>query len=83
MQLDPWMWVAFGTFVVAMLAVDLVAFGRRGEEIPFRRAFGWSVGWTALGAGTSHSLLVRSGRFQASADSSGGKAEGAAVVVCT
>ena len=51
MQLDPWMWVAFGTFVVAMLAVDLVAFGRRGEEIPFRRAFGWSVGWTALGAG--------------------------------
>ena len=43
MQLDPWMWVAFGTFVVAMLAVDLVAFGRRGEEIPFRRAYIRSV----------------------------------------
>ncbi len=43
------MWVAFGVFVVAMLVVDLVWFARRGEEIPFRRAVAWSIGWTALG----------------------------------
>ncbi len=49
MQLELWMWGAFGVFVVAMLAVDLVFFGRRGQEIAFRRAVVWSVGWTLLG----------------------------------
>ncbi len=49
MELDAWMWVAFGAFVVLMLIVDLVAFGSRGQEISFRRAVGWSIGWTALG----------------------------------
>lgn len=49
MQLDLWVWVAFGLFVVAMLVVDLVGFGRRDEEVPFRRAVAWSVGWTLLG----------------------------------
>jgi tellurite resistance protein TerC len=41
--------VAFGGFVVALLLVDVAAFGRRGEEVPLRRAAGWSVGWTLLG----------------------------------
>ena len=45
----PWVWAAFAVFVVAMLVVDLVLFGRRGEEITLRRAIGWSVGWSALG----------------------------------
>ena len=27
MELESWMWVAFGAFVVLMLMVDLVAFG--------------------------------------------------------
>jgi tellurite resistance protein TerC len=49
MELDLWMWAAFGAFVVAMLLVDLVAFGRRAEAIPLRRAALWSVGWSALG----------------------------------
>ncbi len=49
MELELWMWVAFGAFVVLMLIVDLVAFGHRGETISFRRAVGWSIGWTALG----------------------------------
>jgi tellurite resistance protein TerC len=47
--MDYWVWLGFGGFVVAMLLVDLVLFGRRGQEIPFRRALAWSVGWTALG----------------------------------
>jgi len=49
MQLELWMWGAFGVFVVAMLAVDLFFFGRRGQEISFRRAGIWSIGWTLLG----------------------------------
>jgi tellurite resistance protein TerC len=49
MELDLWMWAAFGAFVVAMLLVDLIAFGRRAEAIPLRRAALWSVGWSALG----------------------------------
>lgn len=51
MELDLWMWAAFGVFVVAMLAVDLVFFGRRGEGIAFREAAVWSVCWTLLGLG--------------------------------
>jgi tellurite resistance protein TerC len=43
------MWGAFAALVVALLAVDLLAFGRRGEEVPFRRAVIWSIGWTVLG----------------------------------
>ncbi len=44
MALQPWMWFAFGAFVIAMLLLDLLAFGKRGERIPFRRAVAWSVG---------------------------------------
>ena len=49
MQLEAWMWLAFGGFVVGMLLVDLLLFGRRTDTIGFRRAVGWSVWWTLLG----------------------------------
>ena len=49
MEIDLWMWAAFGAGVVALLLVDLFAFGGRGHEISLRRAVVWSVGWTALG----------------------------------
>ena len=49
MELEAWMWGAFGAFVVAMLVVDLVAFGGHGETVSLRRAVVWSIGWTALG----------------------------------
>ena len=49
MALELWMWAAFGVFVVAMLLVDLLAFGGRSEQVSMRRAVGWSVGWTLLG----------------------------------
>lgn len=49
MQLAFWAWLAFGVFVVAMLVVDLVAFGHRREIISVRRAAIWSLGWTLLG----------------------------------
>jgi tellurite resistance protein TerC len=54
--------VAFGAFVVAMLVFDLVAFGRRTEEISFRRAVTWSIAWTALGVGFTAFLWVWQGR---------------------
>ena len=49
MDVDLWIWIAFGVFVAAMLTLDLLAFGRRGEVVSFRRAVTWSVGWTLLG----------------------------------
>ena len=65
MQLELWMWGAFGALVVAMLMVDLVAFGRRGEEISIRRAAGWSIGWTALGLAFGGFLWWWQGRVPA------------------
>ena len=49
MELDLWMWAAFGAFVVAMLVIDLLAFGRGTDTIGFRRAVYWSIGWSLLG----------------------------------
>jgi tellurite resistance protein TerC len=62
MELSIWVWAAFGVFVVAMLALDLLAFGRRGEAIPFRRALVWSAGWTALGLAFALLLAAWQGR---------------------
>ena len=62
MELDLWMWAAFGVFVVAMLAFDLVAFGRRREAISFREAAVWSVFWTLLGLAFAGFLWTWQGR---------------------
>ena len=51
MEASLWVWVVFGVVVLALLAFDLLAFGRGGGEIPLRRAVAWSIGWTALGFG--------------------------------
>jgi tellurite resistance protein TerC len=61
MQVDLWIWIAFGAFVAAMLALDLLAFGRRGEVVSFRRAVTWSVGWTLLGLAFALVLWVWQG----------------------
>lgn len=62
MELDLWMWAAFGVFVVAMLAFDLFFFGRRGGGIGFREAAIWSVFWTLLGLGFTVFLWQWQGR---------------------
>lgn len=62
MDIGLWAWVAFGVFVVAMLVVDLVAFGRRDEAVPFRRAVVWSIWWTALGLAFTGFLWAWRGR---------------------
>ena len=67
MTTAPWVWAAFGVFVVAMLLVDLVLFGRRGEEITLRRAVGWSIAWSALGLAFAGLVWAWQGRELASA----------------
>jgi tellurite resistance protein TerC len=59
------MWAAFGVFVVAMLLVDLLAFGGRSERVSLPRAVGWSVGWTLLGVGFAGFLWWWHGRATA------------------
>jgi tellurite resistance protein TerC len=61
-ELELWMWVAFAVFVVAMLLVDGIAFGRRRERIPFRRSVAWSIAWTLLGLAFGAFVWVWQGR---------------------
>ena len=62
MDLELWMWVAFAGFVAAMLLVDLLAFGRRGERIPLGRSMAWSISWTLLGLAFAVFLWFWQGR---------------------
>jgi tellurite resistance protein TerC len=64
-DIAPWVWPAFAGVIVGLLAVDLVAFGRRGHEIGLRRAIGWSVGWTLLGLAVAPVLWAWQGRSAA------------------
>ena len=43
-----WLWIIFGLFVLAMLALDLGVFHRRAHVIELREALGWSAFWIAL-----------------------------------
>ncbi|MEQ1836857.1 MAG: TerC family protein [Candidatus Nitrotoga sp.] len=44
-----WMWVGFGIFVLAMLAVDLFLLGRhKARKVTFREALIWSLIWFVL-----------------------------------
>lgn len=44
-----WMWIGFGVFVLAMLAVDLFLLGRhKAHKVTFREALIWSLVWFAL-----------------------------------
>jgi tellurite resistance protein TerC len=48
MTVQPWMWIAFNVFVLAMLAVDLLVFHRKSHEVSIREAIGWSVLWVLV-----------------------------------
>jgi tellurite resistance protein TerC len=45
---QPWLWIGFNAFVLAMLAVDLFVFHKDAHEVPLREAAAWSVVWIAL-----------------------------------
>jgi tellurite resistance protein TerC len=44
-----WMWIAFITFVLLMLALDLGVFHRKAHVVSVREALGWSAVWFAMG----------------------------------
>jgi tellurite resistance protein TerC len=66
MDVALWHWGAFAVLVVALLAVDLMVFARRDQEISFRRVVGWSIGWTALGVGFAGVIFFWQGGPEAS-----------------
>jgi len=44
-----WMWLGFGVFVLAMLAVDMFVLGGKGvHRVSVRKALGWSITWVLL-----------------------------------
>ena len=45
---QPWLWIAFNAFVLAMLAVDLFVFHRDAHEVRIKEAATWSAIWIAL-----------------------------------
>lgn len=45
---QPWLWIAFNAFVLAMLALDLFVFHKRAHEVRFKEAAAWSGVWIAL-----------------------------------
>jgi tellurite resistance protein TerC len=66
MDVALWHWGAFVALVVALLAIDLVVFARRDQEISFRRVLGWSIGWTVLGVGFAGVIFFWQGGPEAS-----------------
>ena len=45
---EPWMWIAFTAFVIAMLVLDLGVFHRKAHVVEVREALGWSAFWISL-----------------------------------
>ena len=49
MHVEPWIWIAFLTFIAGMLAIDLLVFQREAHAVSMREAAIWSGVWVALG----------------------------------
>ncbi len=45
---DIGFWVAFNTFILVLLALDLFVFHREAHEIDLREATGWSIFWIVI-----------------------------------
>jgi tellurite resistance protein TerC len=66
-MVDPFIWLAFGAAMVAMLAIDLVAAGRSAGAVPSMRAAAWwSLGWTVVALAFALVLLPWRGGTAAS-----------------
>ena len=48
MQHAFWLWAAFITFIIGLLALDLVVFHRKAHEIRIKEALLWSLFWIVL-----------------------------------
>jgi len=49
LPVDPWIWIAFLSFIAGMLAIDLLVFQRKAHAVSMREAAIWSGVWVALG----------------------------------
>ena len=49
MHVEPWIWIAFLSFIAGMLAIDLLVFQREAHAVSMREAGIWSAVWIALG----------------------------------
>jgi len=49
LHVEPWIWIAFLSFIVGMLAIDLLVFQREAHAVSMREAAIWSAVWVALG----------------------------------
>jgi len=49
LPVDPWIWIAFLSFIAGMLAIDLLVFQREAHAVSMREAAIWSGVWVALG----------------------------------
>ena len=45
---EPIVWIGFGAFVLAMLALDLGVFHRKSHTVDMKEALTWSGVWIAL-----------------------------------
>ena len=56
---QPWMWAVFIGFVLAMLAVDVLALGgSRAHKVSIREAAAWSIVWVLLALGFDYGLWI-------------------------
>jgi tellurite resistance protein TerC len=49
LHVEPWIWVAFLSFIGGMLAIDLLVFQKEAHAVSMREAAIWSGVWVALG----------------------------------
>jgi tellurite resistance protein TerC len=49
LHVEPWIWIAFLSFIAGMLAIDLLVFQREAHAVSMREAGIWSAVWIALG----------------------------------
>jgi tellurite resistance protein TerC len=49
LHVEPWIWIAFVSFILGMLAIDLLVFQREAHAVSMREAGIWSGIWIALG----------------------------------
>jgi tellurite resistance protein TerC len=48
MSSEVLLWIVFGVFVVAMMALDLGVFHRKAHEVKFKEALTWTIAWVLL-----------------------------------
>lgn len=51
MTTEPWLWIGFNAFVLAMLALDLGVFHRQAHVVSLRESLAWTAVWVALALG--------------------------------